>query len=94
MVGIISRLLTSLLGKRKACFLSTLTNSNQPFRSQLAVGPERSEVERDLLFAYRNAGSIWVSQSGGLRISLGFEPSAGPAMPSRSIRSIWWAARP
>ncbi len=44
--------------------------------------------------SYRIAASTWLSQSGGLRISRGLDPSAGPTMPSRSIMSIRWAARP
>ena len=44
--------------------------------------------------SYRRVVSISLSQSGGLRISRGLVPSAGPTMPSRSIKSIRCAARP
>src|ERR1700722_5971159 len=49
---------------------------------------------REPLADQRKAGSTWLSQSGGLRISRGFDPSAGPTIPSRSIMSIRGAARP
>jgi hypothetical protein len=48
---------------------------------------------RDLL-DQRSAVSTSRSQSGDLSISRGLEPSAGPTMPSRSIKSIRCAARP
>src|SRR6185369_1547076 len=43
---------------------------------------------------YRNESSTSSSQSGRFSTSRGFGPSAGPTIPSRSIRSMRCAARP
>ena len=43
---------------------------------------------------YRKASSTSVSQSGRFSTSRGFGPSAAPTMPSCSMRSMRWAARP
>ena len=43
---------------------------------------------------HRSASSTSLSQSGRFNTSRGLGPSAAPTMPSRSIKSIRWAARP
>ncbi len=55
------------------------------------VTPRKPEMTAGF---YRRVVSTSFSQSGGLRISRGLGPSAGPTIPSRSIMSIRWAARP
>jgi hypothetical protein len=53
-----------------------------------------SDTFKTLEAHHRSDSSTSDSQSGRLSTSRGLGPSAAPTMPSRSIRSMRWAARP